>query len=744
VGDPQVEADAVTMDSKRHSSSVPLDAGVRARLQGVAVRLRRYVLIEGVAWVVGFLLCGAVVQYLLDYASRGMRWSMRAALLGVIVAYALWLLRKRIVLPLCRRIGEADVANLVERRFPSLSSSLISAVRFCAGDVGRSDTNSMALMDTVVREAGRRTAGLDFRAVLDAKRAKRALIVIAAVLVASAAATYAMPDQTGLWFARNVLLKDVAWPRQTHLVVDMEKSGLIGAIGDDILIEATAQGVQPREVEFYYVTAQGKRGRETMATVGSVGAYRYRFTFKNAQEDFTFHLVGGDDRTDDYPVRLLERPRIETTGMRIVPPAYTRLDPVELGDGQRAAQLLPGSGVTISATTNKPVARATLMAGGDPVAAVFGEAAESAAGERDSREAESPERVQPTTQSFEVTVAPRETATYEFALVDAFGLSNKKPVRFSLRVIKDDPPRVRLKLEGVGEMVTADAVLPMSVEASDTYGLATLELAYRVSGRDESDGVIALPSFTPRMTTFAEAIRWAVSTAAVAPGDQISFSVRASDFDDVSGPNVGETPETSLRVVTRDELLAELARREQEHRLDFERLVEAQEKLRGELLTALSRSGELDAGALAALLAPLERRQRSIAGSVNVIRQQFEQILVELRINQLVTNAAEQRLGGGIVEPLTKLARRDLVIAADTIRRWARDASPETASTVDPQQVAILQQMREALANMIQWEGYQEAVNMLRDILRMQAELEAETERAIEDQAGDIFDDKRP
>jgi hypothetical protein len=52
--------------------------------------------------------------------------------------------------------------------------------------------------------------------------------------------------------------------------------------------------------------------------------------------------------------------------------------------------------------------------------------------------------------------------------------------------------------------------------------------------------------------------------------------------------------------------------------------------------------------------------------------------------------------------------------------------------------------MRVALANMIQWEGYQEAVNMLRDILRLQLELEAETQRTIEDQAGDIFDDKRP
>ncbi len=731
-------------DTMRHPSNVTLDSSVRARLRSVAHRLRRHVLIDGMAWIMGFSLCGACVQLSLDYASRGMRWSMRAALLGVIVAFALWLLRKRIVAPLSRPIRDSDVANLLERRYPQLSSSLISAVRFSAGEVGGSETNSTTLMDTVVGEAGHRTAGLDFGAVLDPRRARRSGLVIGLVLAVSAVATFANPELTGLWFARNVLLQDIEWPRRTRLVVDVDKSGLIGAIGDDILIEARARGVQPREVEFFYKTESGKRGREIMATIGSIGSYRYRFTFKSAQEDFTFYLVGGDDRTDEYSVRLLERPRIATTGMRIVPPEYTGLDSVELGDGQRAAQVLPGSKVTISATTNKPVARAMLMAGAKPVVEAFGEVPDSAGREGDASTTRSPEVPQRTTQSFAVTVEPTQTKTYEFALVDAHGLGNKKPVRFSLRVIKDEPPRVRIKIEGAGDMITADAVLPMTVEASDTYGLAALALLYRVRGDDESEGAIALPAFTPRMTTFSQEFSWSVSKAAVTPGDQLAFTGRASDFDDVSGPNVTETPETALRVVTRDELLAELARREQEYRMDFERLVEAQEKLRGELLTALSRSEQVDAGALAAMLSPLERRQRSIAGSVNVIRQQFEQILTELRVNQLVTNAADTRLGGGIVEPLTQLARRDLVIAADTIRRWSRDASPERASSVDPQQVAILQQMREALANMIQWEGYQEAVNMLRDILRMQSELEAETQRAIEDQAGDIFDDKRP
>ena len=60
---------------------------------------------------------------------------------------------------------------------------------------------------------------------------------------------------------------------------------------------------------------------------------------------------------------------------------------------------------------------------------------------------------------------------------------------------------------------------------------------------------------------------------------------------------------------------------------------------------------------------------------------------------------------------------------------------------MDPQQVALLSQMRAILANMLQWEGYQEAVNMLRDILRLQQELRTETKDAAGKQGTGVFDE---
>lgn len=696
-----------------------IDPSIIARLNRVATRLRSFVLVEGVAWVLGVALIACSAQLFIDYMSHGLQRSMRVAMTALILIVVVRVAIRRLIGPLRIPVTHAAIANLIERRNPQLASSLISAVRFAAGDVGSSRSNAPSLMTRVVEEAAAMARSTSFDEVLTNHRAKRSGAVILAVVLICAAAGITMPNVLGIWFARNILLRDVEWPRRTQLLVDLPTVELVAARGDDVVIEATADGVQPRFVEFFFETTSGKSGREMMVTIGSKGAYRYQYTFKNAQEDFTFHLRGGDDRTKDYRARLLERPRLIGSGIEVVPPPYAGLEKVVLGDGQRAAQVLLGSRVTLSGQANKPIASAQLTTDSESV---------------------TPATVDGHTVS--ATIVPDQTRTYHFNLIDEVGLENRQPLRYSVRVMRDEPPLVRLRIPDVGAMITPQAILPLEVEFSDTYGLARGEIAARASREQAQEVLIDVPGFQPKIATLSASVSWPVAQASMAPGESLSLVARASDFDDVSGPNTTESPEISLRVVTTDELLAELSRREQESRMDFERLVDAQEQLRSALLSAFDRFNTPGAPAeeLTAALVPLERRQRNIAGSVNALRQQFEQILAGLRVNQLNSREVEERLGTGIVEPLTVLAKRELVLAADLIRQWSRDAAPESASRIDPQQAEVLLQMRDVLSRMIQWEGYQEAVNMLRDILRLESELNEETKRKIEEEAGDVFE----
>jgi hypothetical protein len=274
------------------------------------------------------------------------------------------------------------------------------------------------------------------------------------------------------------------------------------------------------------------------------------------------------------------------------------------------------------------------------------------------------------------------------------------------------------------------------------YGLSSAEMVYGTGHDGEVMEVVPLDDFKPYMTKFDTKLSWSIASLSLAPGDRLTTYAQAVDFNDVSGPGEGKSSSAAFRVVTPDELLAELARREQEYRQDFERAIEQQEQLRGEMLTLMRHFEADEVDNMSNRVAPAERRQRQIAGSVNLIRQQFEQILTEMEINGLATEVIRDRLGEGVVTPLTRLAKRDLVAAADSLRQFGRYPSAETANAADAAQTAALNEMRRILSHMLKWEGFQEVVTMLREILRLQGELESETNEELERRAAAILGDE--
>ena len=70
--------------------------------------------------------------------------------------------------------------------------------------------------------------------------------------------------------------------------------------------------------------------------------------------------------------------------------------------------------------------------------------------------------------TWSVTIAPHESRTYQFGLLDTMGLENKRPVRISVRIVKDTAPRVRMRVLGAGDVITPHAILPLDMAFSDT------------------------------------------------------------------------------------------------------------------------------------------------------------------------------------------------------------------------------------------------------------------------------------
>ena len=167
----------------RHESAARLHASTTWRLRRTALRLRMHALAEGLAWIAAFAVLAGYLQFALDYGLHGLRWSMRAALAGLVTAAVLGLVWRRIVKPLRRSLGLAQVAHLVEHRHLQLSSLLVSAVRFSLGQVGPPEGNSRAMMAAVIADAEQRASTIDFDSVIDSARWRFSLRVLAAALL---------------------------------------------------------------------------------------------------------------------------------------------------------------------------------------------------------------------------------------------------------------------------------------------------------------------------------------------------------------------------------------------------------------------------------------------------------------------------------------------------------------------------------------------------------------------------------
>jgi hypothetical protein len=328
-------------------------------------------------------------------------------------------------------------------------------------------------------------------------------------------------------------------------------------------------------------------------------------------------------------------------------------------------------------------------------------------------------------------------AVLHLQLTSEHGLEDAHPTRFSVHLLRDEPPDVQMDVGAAGSMVTPDAVLPISVIVTDLYGIASAAVVCDVSAGGDYPRDIPLTDLTPGTKEWRAALELEVASLGVSTGGVVRLWSYARDLDDVSGPNEGRSFTTILRVVTREELLAELARREQEHRHEFERALGQQEDLRAEVLAQLAQaSGKTETTRREARRrwAELARRQRQLTTRTGALRRLFARLLAESEINRLASSGTRQRLGAGIVDPLGELVRSTM----PAIDAELRSAEPDI-DKLDANLRATVEGMRRVLANIAQEEGFQEAINLMRDIIDLQSEVRQQTEAEVQRRIEDVF-----
>ena len=453
-------------------------------------RLRRRLV--GLVWMHGLSTALAataawvVVAFLVDWllhVPSGVRWFH----LFVLAAVPSVCILRELVRPLRRIPSREELAVLVERAHPDLHELLVSAV-----DLARSRDASGApeLVADVLAKAEARAATLSLDGVLDPRGPRRRFALGASAAVLCLVLLGANAEAAGIFLDR-LFGGSRAWPRRTHLVVEVPLAGLLQpselsdgrpeplelrakvARGQDVPLLVRAEGVVPDEVVIHF------KGGER-AVLASSGGPVFRTLLRSLQEDTEFFVTGGDD-VDEVPwvrLKVLQPPDVEALAIEITPPAYTGLPPRIERD--RDVEVLQGSRLVLHVlpTPRDATGKARFL----PEDKVLPLA--SAPFPMPQADANAPAATEP---GLACELAAEKTQRFRVELVDATGLANPDPGLFSITVVEDRAPEVEVLSPSRAEFDTiAGGLIALRARAEDDFGLSAMAWSASVAGEDSA------------------------------------------------------------------------------------------------------------------------------------------------------------------------------------------------------------------------------------------------------------------
>lgn len=757
--------------------------GIESRLGQLRRRIKAYVWIEAIALILVWLGATFWIGLALDYLPvlvgasempRGARIVL-LVIIAVILAYVIyrWVFRRALV-----KLPDHSMAVLLERRFGQFHDALVTSVEMSEQPDHAQQFNREMLSHTQ-REAQAQVGTVQVREVL---RPAPLLtkVSLAVVFLLPFAFLYNSTAVT-TWANRLYLLADQPWPRSTHLSVagiqiqrsattegDVSLSELIPfgedreikvAKGTSVLLKVKAQADQgkvvPEYCTVYYRTAEGDRGSVTMQKLGLIrfeaeSREQYQLyvcdskPFRGILSSISFDVRGLDHRVRDYRLTVVESPVIVQTELDCVFPSYMVNEQLstwlprtlELASGTRLPE---GTHITLRARTNKDLRKVDIRNVTDDSVTTIQIPQEGSL------------------RDFDYVVQQLgENLSLEVVLHDVDGVVSDPPIRLYIAGTEDQPPVVKANLRGIGTAVTPDVVIPAVGEISDDYDVDRSWFEAIINDSEPREYPFPLGE-VGRLDAELDfrAERAAEGGVELKPKDKLSVTVMAADKCDLNeNPNVGSGDRYQLDVVTPEELIAMLERKELGLRRRLEQIIDELNETR-DTVSRLKRDdeergvapedrdseeGAADAGQLGQSAAERERSlrllrtQRSIiqsdksAQEVLGVAASFADIREELINNRVDSKDRETRIKQQIADPLRLIGETMFPVLHSQLQDVEKKlddpvASDEAVDLAVEQADAILLELDNVLQKILELETYNELMNIVRSLIEDQAEL---------------------
>jgi len=742
---------------------------IRRALESLRRRVRRYVWIEGLAVALAWLGVAFWASLAIDWffePTPPVRLAMLVLTGVVLVAVIVQRIGRRAFVPL----SDSSMATVLERRFPQLNDHLLTAV-ILTGRHPDPDECDPEMLARTCAAAAQRIGHVELARVFNPRPLRRGVAAAVLLLASIALLTVLFPWVTGIWARRTLLMADELWPRRTHLAVEGFSDGVVKvARGGELEVLVKADNTMPlvpQTVEIRYRYDGGGRGRALMNRLGNAGPEDpfqfYNYSFRSLPNSLVFDVVGGDDAVRGLRIEVVDSPTIVEMNLECAFPAYMDLGPrTEPVTGVMPIRM--GTRVTVVARTNKPLVRVQVD-----------HAAEE---EQSSSRAAVVTELTEDRRGFRWALEPLlKDSTLLFTLHDADGIKSREPVRLALVTVPDEPPQLAVRLAGIGTAITPQARVPASGRIADDYGVARLWFETAVD--QEKPVVRPIPDPSKNSTELKLDAATEARDLKIKPGQKVLLLVKAADRCTLGkGPNVGASEQWLLEVVTPEQLRSMLQARELVLRQRFEAIIQEvtdtrdllarigsggpQQAAQDELAKDTKQKPDADesgdepgdegrrtAGSRAMDVLSVERAiqtSRKNGHETASVAEAFDDIRLQLVNNRIDTEELKRRLAEGIAEPLRNISARMFPELDQMLLKLQAALADEKLAAVDSgpprQQVErILVEMQKVLGRMLELEDFNEAVELLRAIIKQQEQLNNQTKQRHKQKLRELLED---
>ena len=776
-----------------HATTVPasntnLAPSIRSKLGALRRRIRFYVWVEGIClaliWlgITFWLMLG--LDYLIVYlGSNELPVWTRAWLLlrmGMVLAFILfyWVFARAFV-----RLPDHSMAVLLERRFKDFGDSLVTAVEMDETPDHAEEFNPEML--AVANERAQANIGqVRLGEVFNSRRLVWKVVLVVLLLLPVG---LAWGDSLRIGVDRLYFLSNTTWPRSARIevvgiqvqrsVVDpnidappivhfkdhhvkvAEHSSLTLRVKADV----TARRV-PNYCTIYYRTADGDRGRVTMKKIGRPRDKYQLYTFdeqplKGILSTTTFSVQGYDHHLRGFTIDVVDNPAVIETLLDCEFPAYMVNEELSFWlprtlNLTTSTELPVGTKITIRARSNKELEKAVVV---------------DVATQERTEIVMDPSSDTRDEFSYEIP-SLKSDLTLEVTLFDTDGVMTEEPHRIFIAAKPDDEPQVDVLLRGIGTAVTPDVVIPVTGKVVDDYAVDKTWFEIRI---DDARTVrfptkLAAGGKLDSRLDFREQ-RAAEDGLQLTVGNKMQLTVKSSDKFNLEGvePNEGAGDTYQLEVVSPEQLLAVLERRELGLRRRFEQIIDEVSAMRDSLTRVrVGLSGKVsetetepEAGDDASNEEAKERRARSLrllwtqrsliqsqksAQEVLGVAGSFDDIREELINNRVDSEDRKTRLQEQIAAPLKEIGGvmfPDLDQLLEDLETSLDDAAkgPPAAKRALEQADDILVEMDSVLQKMLELETFNELVDIVRGLIKDQGDLIETTEKERKRQALELL-----